>query len=67
MRSIKEIEAEIAKLTPDEVRQISKWLAEHEAELWDKEIRSDADSGKLDRFIDEALEEHHQDKTRPLP
>jgi hypothetical protein len=67
MRSVKEIEAEIAKLTPDEVRQISKWLAEYEAELWDKQIESDAHAGRLDRFIEEALEEHRRGETRPLP
>jgi hypothetical protein len=32
-RSVKKIQAEIAKLTPAEVRQISKWLAEYEAQL----------------------------------
>lgn len=67
MRSVEEIEAEIAKLTPAEVRQIVKWLAEYKAELWDKQIEEDAAAGKIDRFIEEALEEHRQGKTRPLP
>ena len=67
MRSVEEIEAEIAKLTPAEVRQVAKWLAEYEAEFWDKQIEGDAAAGKLDRFIEEALEEHRQGKTRPLP
>lgn len=58
MRSVEEIEAEIAKLTPAEVRQVAKWLAEHQAELWDKQIEEDAAAGKLDKFIEEALKEH---------
>ncbi len=67
MRSVKEIEAEIAKLKPDEVRQIVKWLARYHSELWDRQIESDANAGKLDRFVEEALEEHRKGKTRTLP
>jgi len=67
MRSVEEIEAEIAKLTPAEVRRVAKWLAEYKAEPWDKQIEEDAAAGKLDRFIEEALDEHRQGKTRPLP
>jgi hypothetical protein len=67
MRSVEEIESEIAKLKPIEVRQVAKWLAEYEAELWDRQIEDDAAAGKLDRFIKEALEEYRQGKTRPLP
>jgi hypothetical protein len=67
MRSVEEIEAEIAKLTPAEVHRVAKWLAKYEAELWDKQIEEDASAGKLDRFVQEALEEYRQGKTRPLP
>ena len=67
MRSVEDIEAEIAKLNPAEVRQVAKWLAEYEADLWDKRIAEDASAGKLDRFINEALEEYRQGKTRILP
>jgi hypothetical protein len=49
------------------VRKVAKWLAEYEAELWDKQIENDADGGKLDRFIKEAFEEYSQGKTRQLP
>jgi len=67
MRSVEEIEAEIAKLNPADVRQVAKWLADYEAELWDKQIEDDVDEGKLDRYINEALEEYRHGKTRPLP
>jgi len=67
MRRVEEIEAEIAKLNPVEVRQVAKWLAEYEAELWDKQIENDAAAGKLDRYIKEALEEYRRGRTRPLP
>lgn len=64
MRSVEEIEVEIAKLKSAEVRQVAKWLVEYEAELWDKQVEVDAADGKLDRYIEEALEEHRQGKTR---
>jgi hypothetical protein len=67
MRSVEEIEAEIAKLNPIEVRKVAKWLTEYEAELWDKQIEDDAAAGKLDRFIKEALEEYRKGKMRQLP
>jgi hypothetical protein len=67
MRSVEEIEAEIVKLKPVEVRQVAEWLAEYQAMLWDKQLEDDAAAGKLDRFIKEALEEYRQGKTRPLP
>jgi hypothetical protein len=67
MRSIKEIEEEISQLNPDDRRQIANWLAEFEADLWDQQIARDAADGKLDRFINEAIEEYHEQKTRPLP
>lgn len=67
MRSVEEIESEIAKLAPAEVRLVAKWLEEYAAELWDKRIEEDAAAGKLDKFVEEALEEYRQGKTRPLP
>jgi hypothetical protein len=66
MSGFEEIEAEIAKLNPVEVRKAAKWLAEYKAELWDKQIEKDADASKLDRFIKEAFEEYSQGKTTPL-
>ena len=67
MRSVEDIEAEIAKLNPAEVRQVAKWLAEYEAALWGKQIAEDSAAGKLDRFINEALEEYSHGKARNLP
>ena len=67
MRSVEEIQSEIAKLNPADVRRIAKWLAEYEADLWDRQITEDAAAGKLDPFVEEALAEYREGKTRPLP
>jgi hypothetical protein len=60
MRSVEEIEAEIAKLTPAEVCRVARCLAEYKAELSDKQVKEYAAAGKLDRFIEHALEEHRK-------
>jgi hypothetical protein len=64
MQSVEEIESEIVKLKPAEVRILAKWLAEYEADLWDRQISEDAAAGKLDRFVEEALAEYREGKTR---
>ena len=66
MSKVEQIEAEIAELSPAEARQVAKWLAELLADEWDRQIAFDAKAGKLDRFVEEALEEHRQGKTTPL-
>ena len=66
MSKVEQIEAEIAELSPAEARQVAKWLEELLADEWDRKIAVDAKAGKLDRFVEEALEEHRQGKTTPL-
>ena len=67
MSKVEQIESEITKLTSAEARQVAKWLEEFLADEWDRQIAEDAKAGKLDRFIEEALEEHRQGKTTPFP
>ena len=65
MSKVEQIESEIAELSPAEARQVAKWLEELLADEWDRQIAFDAKAGKLDRFVEEALEEHRQGKTTP--
>ncbi|PZF78383.1 hypothetical protein DK847_00740 [Aestuariivirga litoralis] len=66
MTKLEKIEQDIASLTPGEVAKLAQWFAEYQAELWDKQLESDAESGRLDSLADEALASHHAGKTRPL-
>ena len=55
MRSVEDIEAEIEKLPPSEVKRLAEWLAEYQARLWDEQIAADAQPGGRQRqLIDEA-------------
>jgi hypothetical protein len=68
MRSVEDIQAEIEKLSPDEVERLAEWLAEYRARAWDSRIAEDAGpGGPLRRFIDEALSDFKAGKTRRLP
>ena len=68
MRSVEDIEAEIEKLSPSEVKRLAEWLAEYQAGLWDEQITEDAQpGGRLRQVIDEAKSDFKAGKTRPLP
>ena len=47
-----EIESAISKLPPSEVARLAAWLQEFQAELWDKQIESDVEAGRLDSLIE---------------
>lgn len=66
MTKLEKIEQDISTLAPAEVRKLADWLAEYQAELWDKQISSDAEAGKLDGLAEQALADHRAGLTRPL-
>ncbi len=65
--SATEIIQQVQKLPPAEVFEISQWLREYEAALWDQQIEADIRAGKLDRPAQEALAELRAGQTRPFP
>ena len=67
MSTVQEIEEAIKALPREQFSQLWQWWDEYREAEWDRQIEADAQAGKLDRFIEEALEEHRQGKTRPLP
>jgi hypothetical protein len=67
MRSIEEIEAEIAKLRPAEARKVAKWLEKFLAEEWDEQIEADAGNGRLNFLFEEAEAESKAGKLRDWP
>jgi len=56
--SVKEIEAAIIQLPVGEVTELMSWLAEHHAQVWDKQIEYDLDAGKLDALLAEVDQEY---------
>jgi hypothetical protein len=64
--SIKEIESAIEQLSNKEVSELSVWLADYRASLWDNQIASDLDAGRLDEVLDQVDAEYKAGKAEPL-
>ena len=52
MTKIEEIEAAIAKLTPDEFEKLGEWIDRRRETEFDRQIEADANSGRLDALHD---------------
>ena len=66
MTTIDEIERAVTELEPDELSRFRSWFLDFDSARWDREIESDAVSGRLDALADEALVEHRAGRTRRL-
>jgi hypothetical protein len=64
MSKVEEIEAAIESLSEEEYFRIRKWFSEKDWEKWDKRIKADSESGKLDFLIKEALDEKAKGKLK---
>ena len=64
--SVKEIEAAISRLPGKEVAELMSWLAEHHAQVWDKQIEYDLESGRLDALLAEVDKEYEAGLAQPL-
>ncbi len=66
MTKVDELEREIEKLSPQELAQLRDWLLDHDWEMWDRQIESDAASGKLAKLFRKSLEDHQAGKSKEL-
>jgi len=57
MTSLKDIQEAIRKLGCIELGRLRAWFENHEAARFDEHISRDAESGRLDRFADQAIAE----------
>ncbi len=66
MVQIAEIKKEIEELPVQEYVNLRRWFAEKDWEIWDKQIKEDSNSGKLDFLAKEALQEKSVKNLRAL-
>jgi len=64
--SVKDIENAITQLSPEELAELSAWLADYQAKVWDKQIERDLDAGRLDALLEEVDEEYEAGKAKSL-
>lgn len=66
MSTVKQIEAEILKLSPQELTQLADWVLDLDEQRWDDQIEQDIAAGKLDFLAQEALAEFEAGNHRTL-
>ncbi len=64
--SVDEIKAAIEELQENDYDQLRKWFSEKDWQRWDKEIKDDSESGKLDFLIKEVSEEKEKGRLKEL-
>ncbi len=66
MNRVGKIEDQIRELSIEELRALRDWLAEYDADAWDRQFESDVASGKLDRLAERALKDHEAGRSTKL-
>ena len=66
MGKIESIEREIERLDEGAFATLRAWFIEYDNTRWDRQIESDAATGKLDSIVEEARTEHRKGKTKAL-
>ncbi len=66
MVTLDEIEAAIHQLPDSEVRELATRLQEYIDDLWDRQLETDLESGKLDDLIAKAEKDIAADRVKEL-
>jgi hypothetical protein len=66
MTKVQLLEREVRKLDSAGLEAFRDWFSRYDSAAWDRQIRSDARSGKLKKFSDAALRAHKAGKSREL-
>ncbi len=64
--TLKEMEIAITNLSPKELDELMAWLEEYYAQVWDKQIEEDANSGHLDNLLADVDKEYNSGLSKPL-
>ena len=66
MTKLEDIEKAVAQLAPGEFARFRAWFEELQAARFDEKIKRDAESGKLDRLADAAIDDFSKGRAREL-
>lgn len=64
MSQVEMLEQTVKQLSPGERAAFRSWFIEFDAAEWDRQIDMDSETGKLDRLVQSAVEEHKAGKTK---
>tara|TARA_R110001592_G_scaffold284777_1_gene553089 strand:+ start:807 stop:1010 length:204 start_codon:yes stop_codon:yes gene_type:complete len=65
-KALEQIERDIKKLGPEQLKAFRAWYAEFDSDAWDKQIEVDANAGKLQSLAATALRDHQAGRSREL-
>jgi hypothetical protein len=66
MSQVEMLEQTVKQLIPGERAAFRSWFIEFDAAEWDRQIEMDSETGKLDRLVQSAVEEHKAGKTKRI-
>jgi len=66
MSRVEQLEQQIAALDVAELESLRAWFEGYDSDLWDRQIQSDAQSGKLGRLAEPALHDHKAGRSTQL-
>ena len=66
MTKLERIQESVEALSDKELHRLGEWLDELRAQRWDRQIKEDAEAGRLDQLADQALADLDAGRTRPL-
>ena len=55
--TVEDLEKAVAKLSPDQFARFRAWFEAFDAARFDEKIERDAKTGRLDRLVDEAIDD----------
>jgi hypothetical protein len=66
MSQVEMLEQTVKRLSSGERAAFRSWFIEFDAAEWDHQIEMDSETGKLDRLVQSAIEEHKAGKTKRI-
>ena len=63
---VAQIEKAITQLSAEELAELVSWLEDYHAQVWDKRIEDDLETGRLDALLAEVENEYESGLTQPL-
>lgn len=64
--SVQEIEAAVAQLSEEELKEFRAWYANFDSQAWDEQIEKDASTGRLDALADQAISDYKAGRAKEL-
>jgi hypothetical protein len=64
--SIQDLKQAVTQLPPKDLERFREWFEEFDAQVWDRQFASDAETGKLDKIAEQAINEYRTGKAKEL-